>query len=201
MGARVLFSEGSSLTAHEFVNVLGPAGHDIEIVDPNSTCIGRFRRWTRRVQPCPLGGSDPLGYLETINTLLATGAFDVLLPTREQAWLFAAGRARLDPMLGSQLPPPTHSRVSRARLNSPRLLDEVGLLQPKWQGVESPEWLADWPMLFHLKAPFTTAGTGVRRVAKPSDAKKAFESLLPAAEGGALMVQSAEAGEYRQPQG
>jgi hypothetical protein len=39
MCARVLFSEGSSLTAREFLSVLGPAGHHIEVLDPNPACI------------------------------------------------------------------------------------------------------------------------------------------------------------------
>jgi hypothetical protein len=38
----VLFSEGSSLTAREFVSVLGPDGHHIEVLDPNPACICRF---------------------------------------------------------------------------------------------------------------------------------------------------------------
>src|SRR6516165_9444901 len=87
MSARILLSEGASLTAREFVSVLGPAGHHIEIVDPNPTCICRFSHWTKRAHRCPPASSDPIGYLNTVNSLLATGAFDVLLPTNEQAWL------------------------------------------------------------------------------------------------------------------
>lgn len=86
---KVLFSEGSSLTAREFLSVLGPSGHRIEIVDQNPTCICRFSRWTKRVHHCPPPGTDPLGYLEVVNDLLADGTFDILLPTHEQAWLFA----------------------------------------------------------------------------------------------------------------
>lgn len=127
MNARILFSEGSSLTAREFLSVLGPAGHHIEIVDPNPTCICRFSRWTKSVHRCPPAGRDPLGYLETVNSLLATGAFDVLLPTHEQAWLFAAAGNRLEP----------HGRIAVAsaeafsrvesKLEFARLLDELSL--------------------------------------------------------------------------
>jgi hypothetical protein len=195
-----LFSEGSSLTAREFLSVLGPAGHHIEIVDPNPTCICRFSRWTKRVHRCPPACSDPLGYLETVNGLLATGAFDVLLPTHEQAWLFAAGRQRLHPNARIAIASAEAFSRVQSKIEFARLLDEVSLLQPKWQVVEAPERLADWPTPFYLKAPFSTAGTGVRRVTKPSDAKKAFESLLPVADGDPLMVQSAAEGEYAQVQ-
>jgi len=39
---RVLFSEASSLTAREFASVLGPAGHHIEVMDPDPGCLLRW---------------------------------------------------------------------------------------------------------------------------------------------------------------
>ncbi len=58
MGIKILLSEGSSLTAREFLSVLGPAGHRIEIADPNPHCICRFSRWTKRVHRCDPGAGD-----------------------------------------------------------------------------------------------------------------------------------------------
>ncbi len=200
MAARILFSEGSSLTAREFLSVLGPAGHHIEIVDPNPICICRFSRWTKRVHGCPPPGTDPLGYLEAINHLLADEGFDVLLPTHEQAWLFAAGRERLDP--DARIAISSADRFSRvqSKIEFARLLDEAGLPQPKWELADSPDKLAGWRPPFYLKAPFSTAGTGVRRVTKVSDSRAAFESLRAAAHGGPLMVQAAGCGQYGQVQ-
>ena len=197
---KILFSEGSSLTARKFLSVLGPAGHYIEIVDSNPLCICRFSRWTKRVHRCPPAGRDPLGYLETINRLLTTDAFDVLLPTHEQAWLFAAAATRLDShgkiVLASA---EAFSRVE-SKLEFARLLDELSLPQPKWSVIESVEQLADWPTPFYLKAPFSTAGMGVRRVAQRSQAEAAFQSLVSIADGGSIMVQSAVEGKYTQVQ-
>ena len=48
MAMKVLFTEGSSLTAREFLSVLGPAGHWIEVLDPSPACLCRFSRWTRK---------------------------------------------------------------------------------------------------------------------------------------------------------
>ena len=200
MGARILFSEGSSLTAREFLSVLGPAGHHIEVVDPNPFCICRFSHWTKRVHRCPPANRDPLGYLDTINGLLAAGGFDVLLPTHEQAWLLAAGRARLDADAPIAIASAEAFSRVQSKLAFARLLDEVGLPQPKWRVAERPEALADWPKPFYLKAPFSTAGRGVRRVTKSTDVKKAFESLLAVGGGDPLMVQSAADGEYAQVQ-
>jgi hypothetical protein len=200
MSARILLSEGSSLTAREFVSVLGPAGHHIEIVDPNPTCICRFSHWTKRVHRCPPASSDPIGYLNAVNSLLATGAFDVLLPTHEQAWLFAVTAARLDPR--GRIAVASAEAFSRveSKLEFARLLDELNLPQPMWRVVESAEQIADWPTPFYLKAPFSTAGMGVRRVTQARDANEALESVLSAARGGPVMVQSSAQGEYAQVQ-
>lgn len=200
MGARILFSEGSSLTAREFLSVLGPAGHHIEIVDPNPTCICRFSRWTKRVHECPPPGTDPLGYLERVNGLLATGSFDVILPTHEQAWLFAAGSARLDSTARIALASAGAFIRVQSKIEFARLLDDMGLPQPKWKLVNSPNDAVGWQTPFYLKAPFSTAGSGVRRVTKVADLKGAFESLRLSGNTGPLMIQAAARGEYAQVQ-
>src|SRR5215471_16673501 len=133
VGARILFSDGSSLTAREFLSVLGPAGHHIEIVDPDPACICRFSCWTKRVHRCPPAASDPLGYLKVVNDLLATGTFDVLLPTHEQAWLFAAGRSRLGQGARVAIASADAFSCVQSKIKFARLLDAVGLPQPKWQ--------------------------------------------------------------------
>ena len=197
---RILFSEGSSLTAREFLSVLGPAGHRIEVVDPNPLCICRFSRWTRRVHRTPAPGLDPIGYIEAVNALLSEGMFDVLLPTHEQAWLFAAGRTLLEP----RAPVAVASEQAFARVESKiefaRLLDEVGLPQPKWGLVNSAEELRKWKVPFYLKAPFSTAGTGVRRVSNAGDAESTFMALRAAGHEGTLMIQTAAEGKYAQVQ-
>ncbi len=198
--ASILFSEGSSLTAREFLSVLGPAGHHIEIVDPDPACICRFSRWTKRVHRCPPAAKDPLGYLKVVNDLLATGAFDVLLPTHEQAWLFAVGRSRLGQ--GVRIAIASAEAFSRvqSKIEFARLLDEAGLPQPKWQVVDVPGKLTGWATPFYLKTSFSTAGSGVRKVTNSLDATRAWESLHSAEHGGPIMVQAAADGEYAQVQ-
>jgi hypothetical protein len=48
-GARVLLTEGSSLTSREVVTCLGPAGDHLEVLDPDPLCLVRFSRWVRKV--------------------------------------------------------------------------------------------------------------------------------------------------------
>jgi len=195
-----LFSEGSSLTSTRISECVGTGSHHIEVVDPNPLCVCRFSRWTKRVHRCPRASSDPLGYLETINRLLAAGSFDVLLPTHEQAWLLAAGRTQLAPDAPIAIASPEAFSRVQSKIEFARLLGELNLPQPRWRLAERAEELADWPTPFYLKAPFSTPGRGVRRVTRPTDAQKAFEPLLAIADGGPLMVQSAADGEYAQVQ-
>jgi carbamoylphosphate synthase large subunit len=170
MGLKILFSEGSSLTAREFLNVLGPRGHWIEVVDSNPACNCLFSRWTKRVHACPAAGIDTFGYLETVNRLLASGNFDVLLPTHEQTWLFAAAGQKLHQNARIAVAPVEAFSCVQSKLEFARLLDELKLPQPKWALVESADELMNWQPPFYLKTPFSTAGSGVRRVTGMSEA-------------------------------
>lgn len=195
---RVLFSEGSSLTAREFLNVLGPAGHHIEIAAANPYCICRFSRWTQKLHLVPPPGQDPLGYLAAINSI--HDKFDVILPTHEQAWLFAVAGNLLGP--GAKLAIASASAFSRveSKIEFARTLKQLGLPQPPWGLVSSANDLRRWRPPFYLKAPFSTAGTGVRLVTDPRDAGAACKDLLAAGHGGVLMVQEAAEGDYAQVQ-
>jgi hypothetical protein len=73
---------------------LGPVGVHVEVLDPDPLCLVRFSRWVRKVHRCPRSGTDPLAYLELLKHVVAERQIDVVLPTHEQAWLFAAA-ARL----------------------------------------------------------------------------------------------------------
>jgi hypothetical protein len=90
---RVLPSEGSSTSAREADTILRLAGHHVEICDPNSWCLARFSTFVREFHRCPGLRDDPAGYLGFIEKLVATGRFDVLLPTHEQGFLFARPRS------------------------------------------------------------------------------------------------------------
>jgi len=198
---KVLFTEGSSLTAREFLSVLGPAGHWIEVLDPSPVCICRFSRWTRRVHPCPPANADPKGYLETLDRVLEKEAFDVLLPTHEHAWLLAAAGAGLRSRAGIAVASPASFARVQSKIAFARLLDEIGLPQPGWERIDAFEALAVKQPPFYLKTPYSTAGSGVRLVKSADDVLPAFRELVQAAEGQPLMWQSAATGNYAQVQG
>lgn len=65
---------------------------------------------------------------------------------------------------------------------------------------ESIEELSRWEPPYYVKAPFSTAGVGVRRVTDTGEAQDAFLALRASVGDGPLMVQAAAQGEYAQVQ-
>ena len=198
---RVLLSEGSSLTARETVTALGPEGHHIEAMDPDRLCLARFSRWVRRVHRCPAVGRDPSGYLDAVAATLDQGGFDVLLPTHEQAYLFASARARLPqgvPLAVSSLA--AFQRV-QSKVAFAALLDELGLPQPACGEVRDPSELDAWSYPYWLKSAYSTAGQGVRQVRDRRERDEALAALwLGAPPPGGLLVQAPASGRYAQVQ-
>jgi hypothetical protein len=109
-------------------------------------------------------------------------------------------RAYSSPARPWRLRPNKRSSELEAKIEFARLFDDVDLPQPGWGLVSSADELEEWKAPFYLKAPFSTAGTGVRRVPDDKDAENAFMSLRTAGHEGPLMVQTAARGEYAQVQ-
>lgn len=129
---RVLLSEASSLTAREHLTVLGTAGARVEAMSSDPFALCRWSRWARRLHRCPPPGIDPAGYLQAVSAVLAAGGFDALLPTHEQAWLFAVARDRLPPAAPVALAPAESFARVQSKVAFARLLDELGAPQPRW---------------------------------------------------------------------
>lgn len=140
---RVLLSEGASLTAREVVTCLGPVGYQVEAVDPDPLCLARLSRWVRKVHRCPRSGADPLAYLEFVKRVVAERRVDVVLPTHEQAWLLAAAGPLLSGVPVGVADTASFGRV-QSKIELARLLDEVGLPQPRWRLVAEESDLGGW---------------------------------------------------------
>jgi hypothetical protein len=96
---KILLSEGSSLSSREAITALGLAGHRVELVSSDPTCLGRFSRFVSRVHRAPASGADSDGYLAAVLEIVKTENIDALIPVHEQAYLFAAARKQLRPVL------------------------------------------------------------------------------------------------------
>jgi predicted ATP-grasp superfamily ATP-dependent carboligase len=143
MPLRVLISEGSSTSAREAVTILGASGHVVEVCDPSPWCLARFSRFVRKFHRCPGLRDDPAGYLAFVQELLRARRFDVLLPTHEQGFLFARVGERLADKVGLALPSFESYRIAHGKARFSRLLDELGLPQPKTRIVKSEHELRD----------------------------------------------------------
>ena len=174
----MLLSEGSSLTAREFVAVLGARGIDIEVASPTRRPLASFSRWCRAVRPVPAPGDDPVGYLRALDALLAAGRCTALLATHEQAWLLAAGERYL-PHARGRLAVAGAGAFERvqSKISFAALCDELGIPQPAWHevGCEADLDRVGYPVW--VKAAYSTAGRGVRRAATRAEAVSAWRAL------------------------
>jgi len=195
----VLLSEGSSLTSREFVTVLGRGGVDVELVTSSSLPIARFSRWCKAVHRVPAPSVDPVGYLQAVDMLMASGRFDALLPTHEQGWLLAVGRELLPHaavvVSSAAAFDEVVSKVAFARVG-----DAVGLPQPAWHLVRDEGDLRALGFPVWVKASFSTAGRGVRLANDRREAVAAWRNLT-AAGLGEVMIQTRAEGRYAQVQG
>jgi hypothetical protein len=178
---------------------LGPVGYHLEALDPDPLCIARFSRWMHRVHRCPRSGADPLGYLETVRRVVAERGIDVLLATHEQAWLFAVAKPELSDVPVAVADAASFDRV-QSKVEFARLLDEIGLAQPRWRLVRGSGDLDGLAFPYWLKTAFSTAGHGVRLVADERSRADAQRELLEQASG-PLMAQEPALGQYGQVQG
>lgn len=191
---RVLLSEASSLTSREFETVLGTRGVLVEAVSAVDAPLARFSRWCAAVHRAPAPSTDPLGYLHAVDGLMATGRYDALLATHEQAWLFAAGRHLL-PHAALAVADVDAFDGAQSKIEFARVLDALGLPQPAWRRVRAAEELGKLGFPVWVKAAFSTAGRGVRLA---HDHREATASWRRMAADGEVMIQAPATGTYGQ---
>jgi predicted ATP-grasp superfamily ATP-dependent carboligase len=175
---RILLSEGSSLSAREAITALGLAGHRVELMSSDPDCLGRFSRFVSRVHPTPSCGEDPDGYLAAVLEVVARRRIDVLIPTHEQAYLFAAARARLPRGLRLALADFAAFEQVQSKTALAGLLARLDVPQPATEIVHSADAvLAPRPLPFFVKAAFGTASGGVWRVGDAADQRSVAHHL------------------------
>jgi hypothetical protein len=192
----VLLSEGASLTARETLTVLGSRGIRADVLTWGGWPVGRFSRWRRRLIAAPPPGRDPLGYLAVVSRLCASGEYAAVLPTHEQAWLFAAGRH----LLPSDAPIAVASAAAfdkvQGKAEFAALLDELAIPQPTWWRCDARPATVPYP--HWVKASYGTAGRAVRRVENEKQERTAIRDL--SAGGGTVIGQAPAPGQYGQVQ-
>ena len=190
----MLLTESASLTCRETLTVLGRAGVTADVISSGRWTIGQFSRWRGRSLRLPDPAQDPTAYLSALDK--ASRDVDVVLPTHEQAWLIAAGRRLLAPGFPAAIADITAFDRVQSKVEFARLLDELGLPQPRWW---LPDELPRTPVgPVWIKAAFGTAGRGVRRATSGSEVGRFVAELAEA--GMPVMIQEEARGEYGQAQ-
>ena len=193
---RVLLSESSSLTAREHLTVLAAAGVRVDVLSCADQPLARFSRWCLAVHRAPSPSLDPLGYLRAVAALMGTGDYDALLPTHEQAWLFAAGRHLLPEHLPLAVASAEAFDQVQGKLAFCRLLDTLDLPQPAWKAVTDLGDLAEIGFPCWLKSDHSTAGRGVRYLPDADTAARALAAFN--AVGARVLAQRPAPGRYAQ---
>jgi predicted ATP-grasp superfamily ATP-dependent carboligase len=193
---RILIPEGSSTSGREAITMLGLAGHHVEVCDPSLWCLARYSRFVRKFHRCPPLRSDPAGFLAFVEQLIATRRFDVLLPTHEQGFLFARTQERFAGRIAFALPSFESYRAAHSKAGFCRLLERLGLPQPRTRIVNSESELRAaiaYPSV--VKTSIGTASRGVWFVRTDGDLLPALYDLA-AGDGfaGEVLVQDLIAG-------
>jgi predicted ATP-grasp superfamily ATP-dependent carboligase len=175
---RILIPEGSSTSGREAITILGLAGHHVEVCDPSPWCLSRYSRFVRKFHRSPGLRSDPAGFLAFVEGLIASGRFDVLLPTHEQGLLFARVSARLAGKIAVALPSFESYRAAHSKAGFGRLLDRLDLPQPSTRILKSqrePRGTTRFPSV--VKTSVGTASRGIAFVHNESELASALHAL------------------------
>ena len=199
---KILLSEGSSLSSREAITALGLAGHRVELVSSNLTCLGRFSRFVSNVHRAPASGVDPDGYLAAVIEVANTRKIDAVIPVHEQAYLFAAARKQLPAGLGIALADFEAFEQVQSKAGFATLLTQLNVTQPDTEIIRSAdEFAGERRYPFFVKAAFGTASAGVWRV---GGVRQRDALLLRLAADGAfaegLLVQAAVSGALERTQ-
>ena len=189
----ILLSEGSSLSSREAITALGLAGHRVEVMSSDPLCLGRFSRFVKRLHVTPASGDDPDGYLAAALDIAKASAIDAVLPTHEQAYLFAAAKSRLPAGLGIALADFAAFEQVQSKASLASLLGRLGVPQPATELIRSADEFGKakaYP--FFVKAAFGTASTGVWHVKDEAqrDALVARLAQSNALDDGVLLQQA-----------
>lgn len=192
----VLLPEGSSLTARETLTALAGCGVAVDVLSSSGFAITAFSRWKRRIIRGVNVNREPEEYLRAVSKLLRTGRYAAVIPTHEQAWLFAEGAAAFP--MGKAVPVAAGEAFAKVqgKIAFAELADEIGLPQPRWErlvpGKPSKLSFPCW-----LKADYGTAGRSVYKLDSPGGIGKGTAVLSP---DGNMMLQEHTEGRYGQVQ-
>jgi hypothetical protein len=202
---RVLLSDGSGLTARQTATQLADGGHTVHVLSPDSVCLARFTRRTRRVWRVPPYSAGPLRWLAAALRVYQVAGMDVLLPTQEQVAVLAA-RPGLLRSAGVRTVVPSFAALAQVqdKISAAGTLTAAGLAQPESTVLRTPAEVAAWDRFpVFLKLPIGTATSGVHRVSDRAGVTRVVSAASAAGAfgDGGLLAQVPAAGPLVMVQG
>jgi predicted ATP-grasp superfamily ATP-dependent carboligase len=174
---RILFTEGSSVSAREALYDLG-GRHSVDVLDPSRLCQCRFSRLARRVYRCPRFAADPCGYLKFLSARLAVGNYDVLLPLHDEIYLLSRVRTELAKRVAVAMADFPTVAVLQSKLRFLELARELELPCPETLVCSDPNELTRWAKYpAYLKLDVGTAGQTVRLVHDRGEVDRALDDF------------------------
>jgi predicted ATP-grasp superfamily ATP-dependent carboligase len=174
---RILFTEGSSVSARQALFDLGPR-HTIDVLDPSRLCQCRFSKFTRRLYQCPPFSVDPCGYLAFLGERLAAEKYDVLLALHDEVFLLARVREELSRRTAVAIADFPTVAILQSKVKFVELARELGMASPDTQIFTDEHELERWDHYpVFLKLDFGTAGQTVRFVRSRGELEAAMTTF------------------------
>ena len=140
------------------MTALGLAGHRVGVCDPSPLCLGRFSRFVTKWHQCPRAGKDPSAYFECVLSILDRGAYEVLFPAHEQAFLFSRWRHRIPPGVALAIADFQSFLQIQGKAALGKTLGQLSIPQPESHLIQTEEELKKercFPLYLNFHALFT----------------------------------------------
>jgi hypothetical protein len=175
---KLLFCEGSSISARESLTALGLLGHEIIICDPNPFCICRFTSFKIKYYKCPLINEDTDKYFDRILEIIRKEKIDILIPVHEQALLFSKHLDELRKYVKIELPVFENYIQLFSKIKFLDLLTRLKIPHP--ETILCKDHTEIRKLIFYpcfLKTDYGTASSGVWKICNEADLNNILETV------------------------
>ncbi|MHA6534784.1 ATP-grasp domain-containing protein [Paenibacillus sp. BAC0078] len=194
---KILLSEGSSLTSRETITVLRNHGYIVDVLSSSKFPISAFSIWRHKVISTINLNEEPKKYLSQVSDLAGSQEYLAILPTHEEAWLFAEGENHLPADMPVAVASSESFQNVQGKVAFAELADELQISQPCWLLINKGESI-DLPFPYWIKSDFGTAGRSVYKVHNSSEKEEILSCLCSS--DNKLMAQENINGQYGQVQ-
>ncbi len=194
---KILLSEGSSLTSRETITALRNLGFAVDVLSSSKFPISAFSIWRHRIISIPNLNVKPQKYLSQVSDLVDLKEYSAILPTHEEAWLFAEARKYLPANTPVAVAPSKSFQKVQGKIAFAKLADELQISHPHWVLVNKNQSI-EFSFPYWIKMDYGTAGRSIYKVHDSSEKDKIISHFC--SNDNKLMAQENIDGQYGQVQ-